>query len=63
MEKELLTIGELAALLKVKESWIYRKTMEKGLNAIPRIRLGKYLRFDPDAVMGWVRKQSEASLQ
>lgn len=61
--KNLLTIEELAAGLPVRKSWIYRKTMEKGPQAIPRIRLGKYLRFNEEAVMDWVKKQSEAALQ
>lgn len=61
--KNLLTIEEMAAGLKVKKSWLYRKTMEKGPEAIPRIHLGKYLRFCPESVMDWVRKQSEAALQ
>ena len=53
---ELLTIEEMAELLKVKPSWIYFRTMQTGANAIPRIKLGKYLRFQPEAVLQWARK-------
>jgi len=49
-----LTIDELAALLKVKKSWLYRQTMRKGEGAIPRFKMGKSLRFDPAAVEPWI---------
>ena len=53
-----LTIEELAEKLRVKKSWIYRRTMESGPAAIPRIKVGKFLRFDPGAVEQWLLKRS-----
>jgi len=53
---ELVTIDEMAARLKVKRSWLYRKTMLKGPGTIPRIRLGKYLRFSPADVFRWINE-------
>ncbi|MDD5006426.1 MAG: helix-turn-helix domain-containing protein [Candidatus Omnitrophica bacterium] len=55
--KEFLTIDEMAARLKVKKSWLYTRTKQTGKDAIPRIKLGKYLRFNPGAVMEWIEKQ------
>ena len=55
--KELLTINEMANRLKVKPSWLYFRTMQTGNNSIPRIRIGKYLRFNPGAVMEWIEAQ------
>lgn len=55
--KELLTIEEMAAFLKVPRSWIYSRSRIKGSEAIPRVRIGKYLRFNPGAVMEWIEKQ------
>jgi len=52
----LIDIDEMAARLKVKRSWLYRKTMLKGPETIPRIRLGKYLRFSPADVFKWVNE-------
>ena len=52
--KELLTIQEMSELLKVKPSWLYFRTMQTGVNAIPRLKLGKYLRFDPSKVFQWI---------
>lgn len=54
---ELVTISEMAAKLKVKPSWLYCRTKLTGENAIPRIKVGKYLRFNPEAVMNWIKKQ------
>jgi excisionase family DNA binding protein len=55
--QELLTINEMAEKLKVKSSWLYSRTMQTGENAIPRIKVGKYLRFNPGAVMEWIEAQ------
>ncbi len=60
--QELLTIDEMADRLKVKPSWLYFRTMQTGKDAIPRVRIGKYLRFNPGAVMEWIEKKySEAA--
>ena len=55
--KELLTIDEMANRLKVKPSWLYFRTMQTGNNSIPRVKIGKYLRFNPGAVMEWIEAQ------
>jgi excisionase family DNA binding protein len=55
--QELLTVDEMAKKLKVKPSWIYFRTMQTGNNSIPRVRIGKYLRFNPSAVMEWIEAQ------
>lgn len=62
MEKrasDLLTVEELANGLKIKKSWLYRKTRESGPGSIPRVRLGKYLRFVEKDVMEWIEKNQE----
>lgn len=48
-DDELLTIQELANLLKVKPSWIYARTC-KGQTMIPCVKLGRHLRFQKQAV-------------
>ena len=55
--QELLTVEELAALLKLKPSWIYFRTMQTGKDAIPRVKIGKYLRFIESDVKKWCEKQ------
>lgn len=56
---QLLTISQLCSFLSVKKSWIYRATMQKGPGAIPRVRLGKYLRFSRAEVLKWIRDIQE----
>jgi excisionase family DNA binding protein len=57
---ELRTVKELAEALKVKPSWIYGQTRKKGQGSMPKIRVGKYLRFSLEDVLEWLRKrQSE----
>jgi excisionase family DNA binding protein len=55
--QELLTIDEMAARLKVKRSWLYFRTMQTGVDSIPRVKIGKYLRFNPTDVMNWIEVQ------
>ena len=53
----LLTIGEVADLLKVPASWVYERTRRRGLNRLPGFRLGKYWRFDEAEVRAWLERQ------
>jgi excisionase family DNA binding protein len=55
--QELLTIEEMAEKLKVKPSWLYFRTMQTGKDAIPRVKVGKYIRLNPDDVMKWIAEQ------
>ena len=59
MNQNLLTINELAERLKVPKSWLYSKTRETGPDAIPRLKVGKYLRFYFDEVMAWIQKKQD----
>ena len=59
MNQLLLTVSELAAALKVKESWIYGETRKTGAGTIPRIRVGKYLHFSLEEVMDWLKDRQE----
>lgn len=52
---ELLTLEELAGKLKVKPSWIYARTRLTGEGTIPKLRIGRYLRFRENEVLEWLR--------
>ena len=54
--EDLHTVNELADALKVPKSWIYARTRETGPGSIPRIKVGKYLRFEIDKVIDWLRE-------
>lgn len=50
---ELLTVTEVAELLKVSKSWVYEHTRAREMRhseSLPHIRIGKYLRFEAQAV-------------
>lgn len=49
---------ELSVRLRVPKSWIYAKTREIGPDAIPRLKVGKYLRFDVKEVLEWLKRAS-----
>jgi excisionase family DNA binding protein len=57
---DFFTVGELAQMLKVPVSWIYGRTRQRGPNAIPVVRCGKYCRFHKADVLNWLKKQNEA---
>jgi excisionase family DNA binding protein len=41
----LLTVQEVAELLRVPVSWVYDRTRLRGSERLPHIKVGKYLRF------------------
>jgi len=53
----LLTVGEVAATLKVPRSWVYERTRRRGRQCLPHIRLGKYLRFEIATLRHWLAQQ------
>jgi excisionase family DNA binding protein len=58
---ELLTVKEVAELLRVPVSWVYDRTRKRSLDRLPGIRLGKYWRFRQGEVLAWVESQRERS--
>ena len=57
---ELLTVDDVAALLKVSKSWVYEHTRSRGKprsEQLPHLKVGKYVRFDPRALRAFIDKQ------
>jgi excisionase family DNA binding protein len=54
----LLTVQELAKELKVNDSWVYGQTRKTGTGSIPRVRVGKYIRFRLQEVLAWLQENS-----
>jgi excisionase family DNA binding protein len=52
--KHMLTVKEVAALLRVSTQTLY-KMLEQG--QIPAVRVGSQWRFDRDKVEGWIESQ------
>lgn len=49
----LWTVPQVMAFLNVKRTWVYDQ-VHKG--ALPHVWLGSRLRFEPDQVRDWVKK-------
>jgi excisionase family DNA binding protein len=54
----LLTVDEIAALLKVPVSWVYGHLRKRCTDRLPAYRLGKYWRFRAEEVLAWVRRHA-----
>ena len=61
--QELLTVEEVAALLKVSKSWVYEHTRSRGMprsERLPHIKVGKYVRFEIRALRAFIEKKCKA---
>jgi excisionase family DNA binding protein len=54
MEERLLTSEEAARLLNMSPGWLYGKS-KKG--EIPRLKLGRSVRYDPSDLRKWIEAQ------
>ena len=53
------SLDDLVQRTGLKKSWFYRQTMLTGPGSLPRLKLGKYLRFIPEEVDRWLAEQGE----
>ena len=58
---EFLTVEEVAALLKVPQSWVYLHTRRRGKLMLPHIKIGKYLRFYESDVWSFLEQLKKGS--
>lgn len=56
MNQNLEGIKAMAKRLDVPVSWLYSRTRT---GEIPHWKIGKYVKFDPDEVMAWIKEQNE----
>ena len=57
---ELLTVEDVAVLLKVSKNWVYEHTRSRGMprsERLPYLKIGKYLRFESRAVRAFLEKK------
>ena len=54
--KSYLTVQDVAELLDVPKSFVYRRTSRGHSDALPSYRFGGHLRFRPDDVHSWIEK-------
>jgi excisionase family DNA binding protein len=61
---ELLTVEDVASILKVSKSWVYEHTRSRArgqAQQLPHIKVGKYVRFDPGALRAFIAKQCQTT--
>lgn len=54
MNQNLRSVDEMSKKYNVPKSWFYSRTRS---NEIPHYKIGKYVRFDEDEVMEWIKQQ------
>jgi len=54
-----LTVDEVAELLGVPTSFIYRRTCRGHSDPLPSYRFGGHLRFRPDDIQAWIEKHRQ----
>ena len=59
----LLTVEEVAALLRVPVSWVYERTRARTADRIPGFRLGKSWRFRETDVIAWLEHRRNGVTQ
>lgn len=52
-DDKLLTAAEVADLMRVTRGWVYAETRR---NAIPHLRLGRYVRYRRAAIEAWMAR-------
>ncbi len=58
---ELLTVNEVANMLRVPKSWIYERSRRRGKDRLPHLKIGKYLRFEEATVREFLERQRRSS--
>jgi excisionase family DNA binding protein len=54
--QDILTPDQLALRLSVSRSWVTEKCRTRGTNPLPHYRIGKYVRFNWNAVSEWLER-------
>ena len=66
MEQTILTIDEVAAMLRVSKRAVYEYTSDRGRermkhNPFPVLRLGSTVRFVREDILAWISRQKEVA--
>jgi len=62
-DNHLLTVRDVAELLQVPVSWVYKHAGPQCSNPLPYMKLGKYLRFRSTDIMAFLRSTSANSVR
>jgi predicted DNA-binding transcriptional regulator AlpA len=62
-DSHLLTVHDVAELLQVPVSWVYKHAGPQCPNPLPCMKLGKYLRFRSNDILAFLRSTSANSVR
>jgi excisionase family DNA binding protein len=57
----LLTVGEVAAMLRVSEAWVRQHSNGLRRPAIPSVKLGKCVRFRRESVLEFIKSMERVA--
>ena len=57
MVENLMTVKEVATMLRVSPQTLYKMLEQRN---IPAVKIGNQWRFDPDQIRDWIREQGLA---
>ena len=61
-DEELLTVEDVAEILRVPNSWVYERTRRRSADRIPGFRIGKYWRFRLGDIKAWLEESRHVEL-
>ncbi len=53
----LLTVEEVSDLFQLPRSWVYERTRRRGIERLPHLKLGKYVRFEEKSVRQFLERR------
>ena len=61
-DDDLLTVQDVAGILRVPTSWVYERTRRRSADRIPGFRIGKYWRFRLGDIKVWLEENRHVEL-
>ncbi len=61
MDNLFITPEQVAEMLATSVSWVYEKSRSRQRDPLPTLRIGRYLRFEKDAVIQWARNRGNTA--
>ncbi len=61
-DDDLLTVQDVAEILRVPTSWVYERTRRRSADRIPGFRIGKYWRFRGGDIKAWLEENRHVEL-
>jgi excisionase family DNA binding protein len=60
---ELLTVDDVAAILRVSRTWVYEQTRRRACRGdqLRHVKIGKYVRFETRAVREFINRRSRGA--